>query len=94
MKSVAKDAESGIIKHTDTKHAEDRKAERGVTDSEIQNALNDPLYTGEIITDSFGRKSRKYIGESATVCVNPDTKAIITVWRTGRRTAQKYRKGD
>ena len=94
VKSVAKDAESGIIKHTDTKHAEDRKAERGVTDSEIQNALNDPLYTGEIITDSFGRKSRKYIGESATVCVNPDTKAIITVWRTGRRTAQKYRKGD
>lgn len=92
--NLEKSAKSSIINAEKSKHAFERVEQRNVTDDAINEALTNPLHKGNVVVDGKGRKSIKYIGENATVCVNPDTNTIITTWKTGSRTVTKYRKGD
>lgn len=75
-----------------SKHATERTVQRNITDEAINDALENPLFKGDVVIDSNGRKSIKYIGREATVCVNPDTDTIITTWKTGSRVLKKYEK--
>lgn len=93
-KEVENSKHSGRITVGKTAHAEIRKIERDISDTDINDAINNPLHKGDVVTDKFGRRSVRYIGEKATVCINPDTGAVVTTWRTGTKTANKYRKGD
>lgn len=77
-----------------TQHGADRAAFRSVTDAEIDNAIESPLHKGQEMVDSYGRKSIKYIGEQATVILNPDNGEVITTWKTGSRVRKKYGKDD
>jgi hypothetical protein len=52
-------------------HAEDRAKERGVSPEAIADALNNPIKTKPIRTDSLGRPSQQLVGKQATVVVNP-----------------------
>lgn len=63
-----------------TKHAEERSVQRNLADSEIGDALEHPLFVGEVVIDELGRKSVKYIGNDATVVINPDTGIILEDW--------------
>ena len=62
---------------------------RFVTSKDILNALSSPLDIGPVVIDEYGRLSRKFYGEYATVAVNPETGVIPTIWRTGSRTRKK-----
>ncbi len=75
-------------------HSIERMAERKVTAYDIKQSLKSPLHIGEIVRDNFGRPSQKFIGENATVNVNPDTGNITTVWKTGKATRRKYTKRE
>ena len=77
-----------------SEHAKDRVKQRKVSDEAIADAINNPLFKGDVITDDFGRRSIKYIGRDATVCLNPDTDIITTTWQTGKRTIKKYERED
>ena len=77
-----------------TVHAVERTEYREVQDVDIDDALKNPLYKGEVVVDDKGRKSVKYIGRNATVIYNPDTEKAVTVWKTGTRTRKKYEKED
>lgn len=95
---------SGDIINTETKnglvikgvssHTLDRVKERNVTSSDIIQSLKEPLHIGDVITDNLGRRSQRFIGEAATINVNPDTGNITTVWKTGRATRKKYTKKE
>ena len=90
-KPVENHGKGGKIK---SKHMEKRAKERGISEVDIEDAKQKPLYKGEVIIDELGRKSVKYIGTNATVIVNPDTNVEITSWRTGKRVRKKYRRGN
>jgi len=42
--------------------------------------------------DEHGRRSQQYIGDDATVAINPDTGKVISAWKTGRQTRKKHQK--
>jgi len=77
-----------------TKHAAERAVQRDVSDSAIDDALKNPLFTGEVVTDDQGRKSVKLIGREVTVIQNPDSEEVITTWKTSARIRKKYEGGD
>ena len=77
-----------------TKHASERAIYRSVEELQIDDAINNPLFKGDVVIDEYGRKSVKYIGTDATVILNPDTNEVVTTWKTGSRTRKKYGKGD
>lgn len=77
-----------------SEHAKERMSERTVSDSAIKDALENPLHKFEPKIDSYGRKSIKYIGKDATVCLNPDTDVVITTWKTGKKTVKKYERDE
>ena len=62
-----------------TKHGLNRAIERGVKPNAILDALKNPLKTGNVVTDQFGRQSQRFIGKYAEVVVNPQTGQIISV---------------
>ncbi len=74
-------------------HGVERAIERGVTETGIKDALENPLFIQEVKEDIHGRRSQRFIGEQDTVNVNPDTGVITTVWNTGKATKRKYMKG-
>ena len=69
-----------------------RSPERTVTMEDIIDAVEHPLHIGDIITDNKGRRSQRFIGNVATVNVNPDTGVVSTLWRTGKAARKKYSK--
>lgn len=73
-------------------HAVERAAERGIKEIDIKSALISPLKINDIIIDNYGRKSQRFIGEVATININPDTGTVITMWKTGKSTRKKYKK--
>ena len=77
-----------------TKHASERATGRSIIDSQIDDAIKNPLFKGDVVIDEQGRKSVKYIGLDATVILNPDTEEVVTTWKTGSRIKKKYGKGD
>ena len=85
-------ASNGVKVKSLSKHTLERCEERGVTKSHIKEALKTPLHISEVKTDKQGRKSQRFIGENATVNINPDTGKVSTVWKTGARTIKKYKK--
>jgi hypothetical protein len=65
-----------------SQHATQRINERTVSQSDINDALKNPLKVTEVNYDAQGRPSVKYIGNNTTVIVNPDTGKVITVYPT------------
>ncbi len=86
-------AANGLKIETVSSHTLDRANERGVTNDDIIDALENPLFIRDVVTDNLGRKSQRFVGNAATVNVNPDTGKIATVWKTGEKTRKKYKKG-
>lgn len=86
-------AANGIEVKSVSIHTLDRANERGVSNTAIIDALENPLSIRDVVVDDLGRKSQRFIGEMATVNVNPDTGKIATVWKTGEKTKKKYKKG-
>ena len=80
----------GVTKFS--KHMEERASERKVSVNDIKDALINPLYIDEIKIDSLGRQSQRFIGEKATVNVNPQTGTIATIWKTGKSKISKYKR--
>lgn len=80
----------GVTKFS--KHMEKRASERKVSVNDIKDALINPLYIDEIKIDSLGRPSQRFIGEKATVNVNPQTGTIATIWKTGKNKINKYKR--
>lgn len=80
----------GVTKFS--KHMEERASERKVSINDIKDALINPLYIDEIKIDSLGRPSQRFIGEKATVNVNPQTGTIATIWKTGKNKINKYKR--
>ena len=85
---------NGILVTSIADHAGDQAHERKITSKEIVDALQKPLYIKGVKVDDEGRKSQQFIGSKATVCVNPDTGVISTIWPTGTRLRKKYAKGE
>ncbi len=85
---------NGIDVSAISKHTIERANERNVSRTDIVNALEKPLNIRDVVIDDNGRKSQRFIGETATVNINPDTGNVITVWRTGSATKKKYEKGE
>ncbi len=75
-----------------TDHLLEQAVKRGVDSKAINGAIRTPLHVKPVKTDEHGRRSQQYIGEDATVAINPDTGKVISAWKTGRQTRQKYRK--
>ncbi len=87
------DLEYNIDEIEKTEHAEKRREERDVSDDDVFDALNEPLYIEDLKIDKKGRPSQKYVGKNATVVINPDTNKEITSWRTSSRLRKKFEKG-
>ena len=77
-----------------TQHASERMQLRDIKDAEIDDALKNPLFKGNVVIDANGRKSIKYIGKDATVVLNPETNKVITSWKTSSRLKKKYDRDD
>lgn len=75
-----------------SKHTEERALQRNVSVDEIKDALVNPLHIDNIKIDSLGRTSQRFVGEKATVNVNPETGTVSTIWKTGKSKIQKYKK--
>lgn len=99
--SVDKDTKNVIIELTTSNgikvtkfsdHMNERATERKVTVEDIREALMHPLHVGDIKIDDLGRPSQRFIGEKATVNVNPETGIVATIWKTGKSTVKKYKK--
>jgi hypothetical protein len=86
-------ASDGLIATKHSAHALEAMAKRAVDRNEIEVALKAPLYIYPDRTNKKGDVSRRYLGDKATVNVNPTTGVITTVWRTGFRLRKKYGKG-
>ena len=76
-----------------TNHAIERAMQRSVEESALVDALQNPLKTTTIKYDKQGRPSCQIVGEKATVVINPETGAIITMWPTHTKTAEKLKRG-
>ncbi|MEO4004068.1 hypothetical protein [Flavobacterium sp. CAU 1735] len=75
-----------------SKHGLNRIIERGVKPNSILDAIKNPLKTGNIVTDQFGRQSQRFIGRYAEGVVNPLTGQIISVNPTSSSKAVKLLK--
>lgn len=75
-------------------HSVLRAETRGVKAAGIQAALTKPLEISKIKEDGNGRKSKRYIGEQATVAVNPATGVVTTVWPTSSKLRDKLKGGE
>ncbi len=67
-------------------HAIDRIIGRGVSPSSILDALKRPLKTYPIRIDNLGRPSRRIVGRSAELVVNPETGMVLSVNPTSTKT--------
>lgn len=79
---------------TKTIHALNRAAQRGVSNAEIADALAHPLDITPIKYNAQGLPSRGYVGEKATVYVNPDNGNITSTHKTRSKLAQKLKGGS
>jgi SPP1 gp7 family putative phage head morphogenesis protein len=97
-KTLTSGTDSGIITSNGIQttslswHMKERSEERGVSLDDVKDALTNPLHIDEIKYDGQGRPSQRFIGEGATVNVNPETGIITTVWKTGSGKIKKYKK--
>lgn len=76
-----------------TNHVIERAVGRGVPAPDALDALQNPLKQSTMKVDGAGRPSVRLIGARATVAVNPETGAVITVWKTHTKLAKKLEEG-
>lgn len=84
---------NGITISSVSIHQQDRADERKVDIEGLKDAILKPLHISEIKVDEKG-PSQRFIGNTITVNINPETGVIITSWRTGKRTIRKYKKKE
>lgn len=82
---------NGIPITSFSKHQQERADLRKVDIEGIKDALLNPLHIGDV-REGENSKSQRFIGERATVNINPETGIVITSWRTGTRFVKKYKK--
>ena len=87
---VSMKTSNGISINSVSIHALDQARDRGVSLSDINRAVSNPMHIDDVRTDNTGRRSQRFIGHDATVNVNPDVGTISTVWKTGTRARKKY----
>ena len=75
-----------------SEHFTERAMERKVYLEDTKNAFTNPLFIDKIKTDKNGRKSVKIVGEKATISINPENNTLITVYKTGKRIRNKYKR--
>lgn len=84
----------GITINELSAHLYDRKSERSVDIKSIIRTVKYPIKVDSIKYDSQGRPSKKYIGDYATIAINPDNGRIITVYPTTSKRRRKIRRGS
>ncbi|MBD8729437.1 hypothetical protein IFT45_16015, partial [Frigoribacterium sp. CFBP 13707] len=75
----------GAIK-TFSRHAIVREAQRFVGRKDVIGAVRHPLYAVSRVSD----RTTKWIGRSATVITNAQTRKVITVYKTGSKYFKRY----
>ena len=68
-----------------TKHATDRAIERKILYTDAKDAIINPVHIYDVTIDKQGRKSQKFLGQRATTVINPDTGALLSVYKTSMR---------
>ncbi len=76
-----------------TDHSISRSEKRGISDAQMLHAIQNPLTITPVKYDGGGRPSVTYIGEAATVAVNPTNGNITTVHGTHNKLAAKLKGG-
>ncbi len=79
------------------KHLIERMEERGIKRDDIVDAIENPVVVRDRKIDPEGRASVQRVGKEATVVVNPDSNAVVSCWKTGKkalRRAMNERNGD
>ena len=84
---------NGITIRSLSRHQQERADERAVKVSDMKDAVLNPLHICDVKEDESG-KSQRFIGRFATINVNPDTGALITSWRTGKRMVKRCEQSD
>lgn len=84
---------NGITVTELSQHFGERSIERDVGIEHVADALTNPLKVDNIRTDEQGRRSQRFIGEKATVNINPDTGVITTAWKTSKGRVKKLKGG-
>lgn len=79
------------IKTDITRHVLDRAKQRGISLKDVPDTLKNPLKIEDVKIDTQGRPSKKYIGRSATVTVNPDNGNITTCYPTSSKVTDKLK---
>lgn len=77
-----------------TIHLYERARERGLTIGQIKNALIEPLTIGPVKYKNGDRPSKEYVGEKATVYVNPTNGNATTCHRTHTSKVKKLKGGS
>lgn len=74
-------------------HFKERLLGRGVSENDVINTLKNPLHIGKI---KYGEKgsSQVFIGNNATIVINPDSGVLISTYPTGRERRKKYGKNQ
>ena len=85
---------NGIIISTMSDHALLRTHDRNVSQEDIIDAIKNPVSIENIKYDNLGRPSQDFVGNKATVSVNPENGIITTLWRVGSKHNKKYKKGS
>lgn len=75
-----------------TKHATDRAIERNILYTDVKDAIINPVHIYDVVFDKQGRKSQKFLGQRATTVINPDTGALLSVYKTSIRRLKKWKK--
>ncbi|MCD7742514.1 MAG: hypothetical protein LUI06_09955 [Ruminococcus sp.] len=72
-------------------HFIERATERNVSTLDVKDALVNSLHIGEVKVDDLGRTNQAFIGEKATVIINPITGNAITTYPTKSKISRKYK---
>ncbi|MDX3775567.1 hypothetical protein QE250_15725 [Chromatiaceae bacterium AAb-1] len=86
----ALDVAEGAMQHTT--HSLNQKINRQVKSVDELDAIKNPLKKTDVKYDNQGRPSEKFIGENATVAVNPETGKVVTVHPTSSKLAERLKR--
>ena len=78
---LGKSTSTGIEIKEISSHVIDQAISRSFTAEGVLDALQNPVKTGKLKIDEYGRPSIQFIGKNAAAAVNPDTGKITTGWR-------------
>ena len=92
IKSIKIATSNGLLVKGISDHAQDQMTLRHVSSMAVVDALKNPLKINPVKIDKEGRPSQRFIGQNATVNVNPKTGIIPSLWETGRHTVKKINK--